>query len=127
MRAFRTPFVGAPPGAGSGLQPACTAADGSGARVLAAGDGSPAWRDAAKTAGLINTVAAPEAVEAEAMKAAREIAALPPQGVLASRRLMRGEPDEIVARIDKEAELFRTGLEMVEARAAFEAFMTRKK
>ena len=67
------------------------------------------------------------AVEAEAMKAAREIAALPPQGVLASRRLMRGSPDEIVARIDEEAELFKTRLKSAEARAAFEAFMTRKK
>ena len=70
---------------------------------------------------------AAEAVEAEAMKAAREIAALPPQGVLAARRLMRGSPDEIVARIDDEAELFKTRLQSAEARAAFEAFLTRKR
>ena len=70
---------------------------------------------------------APDAVEAEAMKAAREIAALPPQAVLASRRLMRGTPDEIVARIDEEAEQFKTRLQSAEARAAFEAFMTRKR
>jgi enoyl-CoA hydratase/carnithine racemase len=61
------------------------------------------------------------------MKAAREIAALPPQGVLASRRLMRGEPDEIIARIDAEAELFKTRLQSAEAQAAFMAFMTRKR
>jgi enoyl-CoA hydratase/carnithine racemase len=83
--------------------------------------------DEAKAAGLVNTVAAPEAVEAEAMKAAREIAGLPPQGVLTSRRLMRGSPDEIVARIDEEAELFKTRLRSAEAKAAFEAFMTRKR
>ena len=89
--------------------------------------GRPLTADEAKAAGLINTVVAADAVEAEAMKAAREIAALPPQGVLASRRLMRGNPDEIVSRIDAEAELFKTRLQSTEARAAFEAFLTRKK
>jgi enoyl-CoA hydratase/carnithine racemase len=88
--------------------------------------GRPMNADEAKSAGLVNTIVAPEAVEAEAMKAAREIAALPPQGVLASRRLMRGARDEIVARIDEEAELFKTRLQSAEARAAFTAFMTRK-
>ncbi len=44
--------------------------------------GRPLNAEEAKAAGLVNTVVAPEAVEAEAMKAAREIAALPPQGVL---------------------------------------------
>ena len=53
--------------------------------------GRPLSADEAKAAGLVNTVVAPDAVEAEAMKAAREIAALPPQGVLTSRRLMRGD------------------------------------
>jgi enoyl-CoA hydratase/carnithine racemase len=89
--------------------------------------GRPLGADEAKSAGLINTVVAAEAVEAEAMKAAREIAALPPQGVLAARRLMRGLPDEVVARIDEEAELFKTRLQSAEARAAFEAFTTRKR
>ena len=83
--------------------------------------------DEAKAAGLVNTVVAPEAVEAEAMRAAREIAALPPLGVLASRRLLRGKPDDIIARIDEEAELFKTRLQSAEARAAFEAFLTRKR
>lgn len=89
--------------------------------------GRPLSADEAKAAGLVNTVVAPDAVEAEAMKVAREIAALPPQGVLASRRLMRGNPEEIVARIDAEAELFKTRLQSAEARAAFEAFLARKK
>jgi enoyl-CoA hydratase/carnithine racemase len=89
--------------------------------------GKPLNADAAKAAGLINTVVASDAVEAEAMKAAREIAGLPPQAVLASRRLIRGAPDEIVARIDAEAELFKARLQSAEARAAFEAFMMRKR
>ncbi|HZL41615.1 MAG TPA: crotonase/enoyl-CoA hydratase family protein [Pseudolabrys sp.] len=83
--------------------------------------------DDAKSAGLVNTLVSPDAVEAKAMKAALEIAALPPQGVLAARRLMRGSPDEIVTRIDEEAELFKTRLRSAEARAAFEAFVARKR
>jgi hypothetical protein len=46
---------------------------------------------------------------------------------LASRRLLRGSPDEIVKRIDDEAALFKTRLQSTEARAAFEAFMMRKR
>jgi enoyl-CoA hydratase/carnithine racemase len=89
--------------------------------------GRPLSANEARAAGIVNTVVAPDALEAEAMKAAREIAALPPQGVLASRRLLRGSPDEIVARIDAEAELFKTRLQSAEAQAAFTAFMTRKR
>ena len=83
--------------------------------------------DAAQAAGLVNTVVTSDAVEAEVMKVVAAIAALPPQAVLASRRLMRGEPDEIIARIDAEAEQFKARLQSTEARAAFEAFMTRKR
>jgi enoyl-CoA hydratase/carnithine racemase len=89
--------------------------------------GRPLSADEARHAGLVNTVVAADTVEAEAMKAAREIAALPPQGVLASRRLMRGSRDDIVARIDEEAALFKTRLQSAEARAAFEAFLMRKR
>jgi enoyl-CoA hydratase/carnithine racemase len=88
--------------------------------------GRPLSADEAKAAGLVNIVVAPEAVEAEAMEAARAITSLPPQGVLASRRLLRGKPDDIVARIDEEAELFKTRLQSAEARSAFEAFLTRR-
>ena len=89
--------------------------------------GKPLTADEAKDAGLVNTVAAPDAVEAEAMKAAQHIAALPPQAVLASRRLMRGSVDEIDARIDIEADEFKRRLQSTEAQAAFTAFMTRKR
>jgi enoyl-CoA hydratase/carnithine racemase len=124
---FATPFVGlgvVPEAASSLLAPRLMGQARAFSLLVM---GRPLGADAAQAAGLVNTVVAPEAVEAEAMKAAQEIAALPPQGVLASRRLMRGEPDEIIARIDEEAELFKTRLQSAEARAAFEAFLTRKK
>jgi enoyl-CoA hydratase/carnithine racemase len=81
----------------------------------------------AKAVGLINQVAPAGEVEAEAMKAAQAIAALPMEGVAISRRLMKGAPDEIVKRIDDEAEQFKLRLKSPEARKAFEAFLTRKK
>src|SRR5216684_501727 len=81
---------------------------------------------AAHAAGIVNTVVAPAEVDAEAMKAAREIAALPAQALAASRALLRGTPDEIVARIDEEAAEFKRRLASPEARAAFEAFFKRK-
>lgn len=81
----------------------------------------------AREAGIVNTVVAPEDVDSEAMKAAREIAALPPGAVAASRRLLRGAPEELIARIDEEAELFKVRLKSPEARAALEAFMTKSK
>jgi enoyl-CoA hydratase/carnithine racemase len=124
---FATPFVGlglVPEAASSLLAPRLMGQARAFSLLVM---GRPLTADNAKAAGLINTVVAADAVEAEAMKAAREIAALPPQGVLASRRLMRGNPEEIVVRIDAEAELFKTRLQSAEARAAFEAFLTRKK
>jgi enoyl-CoA hydratase/carnithine racemase len=89
--------------------------------------GKPLNAEEAKEAGLVNIIAPPEQVEAEAMKAAIAIAALPPQAVLASRRLMRGSVDEIDARIDGEAEEFKARLKSPEAQAAFMAFMSRKR
>jgi enoyl-CoA hydratase/carnithine racemase len=124
---FATPFVGlglVPEAASSLLAPRLMGQARAFSLLVM---GRPLTADNAKAAGLINTVVAADAVEAEAMKAAREIAALPPQGVLASRRLMRGNPEEIVVRIDAEAELFKARLQSAEARAAFEAFLTRKK
>ena len=81
----------------------------------------------AAVAGIVNTVVPPAEVEAEAMKAAREIAALPAEALAATRRLLRGSPDAAIARIKEEAELFGVRLSSAEARSAFEAFLQRKK
>ena len=40
---------------------------------------------------------------------------------------MRGPPEDVVARIDEEAKLFGQRLKSAEARAAFEAFLARKR
>jgi enoyl-CoA hydratase/carnithine racemase len=89
--------------------------------------GKPFNGEEAKAVGLVNQVAAAGEVEAEAMKAAQAIAALPPEGVAISRRLMKGAPDEIAKRIDEEAAQFKMRLGSPEARKALEAFLSRKK
>ncbi len=90
--------------------------------------GQPLDPQAAKDCGLVNAVAAPGDVDNLALNAARQIAGLPPEAVLASRRLMRGaNKDEIIRRIDDEADHFRDRLRSSEAQAAFEAFFSRKK
>jgi enoyl-CoA hydratase/carnithine racemase len=89
--------------------------------------GQPLSALEAKDAGIVNAVVGAAETEAQALAAAKKIADLPPQGVVMSRRLMRGSPDEIVARIDEEAEAFKVRLKSPDAQAAFMAFMSRKR
>jgi enoyl-CoA hydratase/carnithine racemase len=88
--------------------------------------GEPLSAEAAKQAGIVTTVVPAAELDQAAHAAAREIAALPAEGVRIARRLMRGSVEEIVARIDEEAALFKERLKSPEARAAFAAFFNRK-
>jgi enoyl-CoA hydratase/carnithine racemase len=124
---FSTPFVGlglVPEAASSLLAPRLMGHRHAFALLVM---GQPLDPQAAKDAGLVNAIAAPSDVDALAMNAARQIAALPPEAVMASRRLMRGSTDDILHRIDEEADHFRDRLRSSEAKAAFEAFFNRKK
>jgi enoyl-CoA hydratase/carnithine racemase len=89
--------------------------------------GRPLDAAQAKEAGFVNSVVAAEDVDAEAMKAAHEIAKLPPGAVAVARRLLRGGREELLARIAEENDLFKQRLASPEARAAFEAFLTKAK
>lgn len=89
--------------------------------------GRPLSAAAAKDAGIVNEVVDPGTVDDVALNAAHDIAALPPGAVAVSRRLLRGEIDGVVKRIDTEAMLFRERLQSGEARAAFAAFLSRRK
>ena len=81
----------------------------------------------ARELGLANRVVAPEEIELEALKAAREIAALPPDAVRQSRRLMVSGTEEVLAQLEREAAVFRERLRSPEAKAALEAFFARKR
>src|SRR6185437_10551467 len=89
--------------------------------------GRPLPAEDAKDAGIINRVVPVGELDALSLAAARDIAALPPDSVTAARRLMRGSVDEIVARIDEEAEAFKTRLASPDTQKAMAAFLSRKR
>jgi enoyl-CoA hydratase/carnithine racemase len=89
--------------------------------------GKPLSAQEAMSAGIVNAVVPSAELEARALDAARDIAALPPRSVTTSRRLMRGPVEQVLARIDEEVECFRERLASPEAQAAFEAFLARKR
>jgi enoyl-CoA hydratase/carnithine racemase len=89
--------------------------------------GEPLDAAGAQAIGLVNVVTDSMDIETAALAAAHKIATLPPEAVLAARRLIRGEPEELIERIDLEADFFRERLQSPEAQAAFEAFFARKK
>jgi enoyl-CoA hydratase/carnithine racemase len=124
---FSTPFVGLGliPEAGSTLIVPRLMGQRRAFELLVMGHPLNATR--AKDYGIANLVVDPQDVDAEALKAAREIAALPPGAVAAARALMRGEPDELQAHIDQESKIFSERLRSPEAKAAFEAFFARKR
>ena len=81
----------------------------------------------AREAGIVNAVIASEALEQTATDAARAVAAKPPEALRIARRLLRGDPEEIIARIEEEAVAFRDRLASKEAQSAFMAFMMKSK
>ena len=124
---FSTPFIslGLVPEAGSSLLAPRLMGHQRAFSLLSMG--RPLDAAAAHACGLVSTVVAPGDVEAEALKAAREIAALPAEALAAARRLMRGPPGPIIERIDEEVRLFKQRLQSAEAREAFAAFLARKR
>ncbi len=89
--------------------------------------GRPLSAADAREAGIVNTVVDAAAVDATARAAAQEIAALPPNAVMLTRRLMRSDTGSIAERVEIEVEHFKERLKSDEARAAFAAFFARKK
>lgn len=83
--------------------------------------------EAAKSVGIINAIVPAAELNAQSLAAARDIAALPAESVSAARRLMRGNVEEIVARINEEVEAFKTRLASPEAKAALATFLNRKR
>ncbi|MBZ8133426.1 crotonase/enoyl-CoA hydratase family protein [Afifella sp. IM 167] len=77
----------------------------------------------AEMAGLVNTIVPEGAAEEAALKAAGILAAKPREAMLVSRRLLRGDREAVLARIDAEAELFGERLASREAQALFAAFL----
>jgi enoyl-CoA hydratase/carnithine racemase len=88
--------------------------------------GEPFSAERARDAGLVNAVVAPEALEEKAISAALRLARKPPEALEISRRLLRGDPAELTARIDEESRHFRQRLATPEAKEAFTAFFEKR-
>jgi len=77
--------------------------------------------------GLVNELAPASETRAVAEAAARRLAAKPAEAVMAARRLMRGDPAELRARIEAEAALFAQALAAPQTRARLDAFFARSR
>ena len=124
---FRTPFaeLGLVPEAGSSLVAPGIMGHPRAFELLVLGRDLDA--EAALRSGLVNAIVDPAELEPAILAAAHELAAKPRDAVLAARRLLKGDNTELLARIEKEAEVFAERLASREAQAAFAAFMQKGK
>jgi enoyl-CoA hydratase/carnithine racemase len=77
--------------------------------------------------GLVNEVVDAARLHPHALAKAKALAAKPRAAMLATRKLLRGDPTEIVDRIAKENRAFAAALRSPEARAFFSAFLQKSK
>lgn len=123
---FATPFLdlGLVPEAASSLLMPARMGYARAFEMLALGTPFPASRMA--EAGLINAIVPASDLDAKVMEAAVALASKPPEALKAARRLMRGDPSEIIKRTDAEAVTFAERLASPEAREAFQAFLEKR-
>jgi enoyl-CoA hydratase/carnithine racemase len=75
--------------------------------------------------GLVNRVVEEAALQDAARETAAELARQPVAALNATRRLLRGDPAELLSRIEEEARIFGAQLQSEEFRAAIRAVMAR--
>jgi len=88
--------------------------------------GEPFPADRAYACGLVNSIEPSDLLEEKVFAAARRLARKPPQALKLARRLLRGDPDDVLVRVRQEAELFRERLSSPEASEAFQAFLEKR-
>ncbi|WP_420146178.1 enoyl-CoA hydratase [Sphingobium sp.] len=123
---FVMPFVnlGLVPEAGSSLLAPVIMGHAKAAAMLLLGE--PLDADAADRAGFVTAIVPADALLAHARAKAAMLMAKPPQALLATRRLMKGDPAMLVARMEEEGQLFRKALGSAEAQEAFTAFFEKR-
>ena len=87
--------------------------------------GQPFNADTAYRLGIVNSVVEEGALLDETRALARAVAQQPADALAATRRLLRGDPGELLARIEEEARIFGAQLQSEEFRARVRAFLTR--
>ena len=122
---IRSPFVdlGLVPEAGSSLLGPQLMGHARAFELLCLGNAFSAEK--ALQAGLVNEVVE-EGVDEAAQACANEIAAKPPEALTLSRKLLRGDTQELSDRVEEEISIFASRLSAPETIAAFQAFMTKK-
>ena len=123
---LQVPFVdlGLVPEAASSLLLARRIGAAKAAEMLMLGESITA-EDAAD-ARLVNGVCTPDALLDTAMATARKLADKAPAALRLTKRLMRGDGDQVRARMDAEFEVFRARLKSPELAEAVKAFMTKR-
>jgi enoyl-CoA hydratase/carnithine racemase len=123
---LRTPFLdlGLVPEAGSSLLAPQRMGYARAFEMLVLGE--PFSAERAREAGIVNAIVPADQLEATALAAAARLARKAPEALALSRRLMRGDVEPIVARVDEEAKIFAARLSSPEAREAFAAFMEKR-
>jgi enoyl-CoA hydratase/carnithine racemase len=123
---FATPFLdlGLVPEAGSSLLMPRVMGPQRSFELLVLGETFTAERG--HQAGFINAIASSADLEKTALRAASRLASKPPEALEIARKMLRGAPSEISARIDEEAVAFERRLKSPEAREAFQAFLEKR-
>ncbi|WP_336486992.1 enoyl-CoA hydratase/isomerase family protein [Methylobacterium nigriterrae] len=123
---FRLPFVAlglSPEGASSYLLPLAAGPKRAAALLML---GEPFGPETALEAGIVNAVVSEGTALESALETARALAALPPESLAATKRMLRAGHAALVARtLESEAETFHALRRSPAAQAAFAAFFAR--
>tara|TARA_A100001391_G_scaffold155564_2_gene113396 strand:- start:680 stop:1441 length:762 start_codon:yes stop_codon:yes gene_type:complete len=123
---FVMPFVnlGIVPEAGSSLLAPALMGHAKAAAMLMLGE--PMDAQGADRVGLVTAIVPADQLLDHTRAKAAALMAKPPQALAVTRRLMKGDPATLTARIDEEARLFRESLTSPEAQEAFTAFFEKR-
>ena len=123
---FVMPFVnlGIVPEAGSSLLAPALMGHAKAAAMLMLGE--PMDAQGADRVGLVTAIVPADQLLDHARARAAALMAKPPQALAVTRRLMKGDPAMLTARIEEEARLFRESLTSPEAQEAFTAFFEKR-
>jgi enoyl-CoA hydratase/carnithine racemase len=124
---FAMPFVnlGLVPEAGSSLLAPLRFGAARAAELLLLAE--PFEAERALALGLVNAIVEPGDLVEHALARAHALAAKPREALLATRRLLRGDPAALLQHMDEELRLFHERLRSPEAKTASMAFMTKAK
>jgi enoyl-CoA hydratase/carnithine racemase len=89
--------------------------------------GEPFFAEAAQEVGLVNRVVPPTEVNGYAQAQARKLAGKPLSSLIETKRLMKGDTQAVLQKMDEEGKSFGRMLREPAAKEAFGAFMEKRK